>query len=377
MLTRARKGTRPERVNRRSVAEIHLGNLAANLRRVKQIVNNSRIIAVVKADAYGHGAVRVSQRLVSEGVDALGVACISEAAELRDAGIAAPIVVFFDNNNIDEYFHYDLEPVIFDEGMIERFSDAARRYSKKLTVHLKVDTGMGRVGFRTESAYENVGKALSTKGLNVRWMMSHFSEADLQDRGFARSQLKDFNSLLNRVNSNGAGVEGHMANSAAVLTLPESHLGAVRPGLMLYGYSPVEPDEQLTPVMRVKTSLIAVRKVPANTPVSYGRTFVTKRESVIGVMPVGYADGFFRAFSNNGSVLIKGKKAPIAGRVCMDLTMVDLTGIDGVTVGDEVVVMSGVDGPGLNAAELAEKVHTISYEMMTSLGGKARKEYVE
>jgi len=364
-------------VSRRSVAEIHLGNLASNLKRVKQIVNNSRIIAVVKADAYGHGAIRISQRLLSEGVDALGVAYVSEAVELRDAGITSPIVVFFDNSNLEEYFEYNLEPVIFEEGVIEKLSCISQKNGRELKVHLKVDTGMGRVGFRPERAVELANDASGSKGVNIHWLMSHFSEADLQDRGFAEQQLDMFTSLLRKVNMSGRGIGGHIANSAAVISMPGSHLGAVRPGLMLYGYPPMEADEQLLPVMQVKAPFISVRRVPANTPISYGRTFITKKESTIGVLAIGYADGYSRAFSNNAAVQVQGRKAPVAGRVCMDLTMVDLTGIEGVSVGDEAVIMSGTNRSECTAEELAVKAGSIPYEILTSLGGRARKIYVE
>lgn len=364
-------------MNRRTVAEIHLGNIAANLRRVKQIAKNSTVIGVVKADAYGHGAVRVSKKLIESGIDALGVACIEEAAELREAGIKERIVVFFDNDHIDSYFKYDFEPVIFEVGAIEKFSQAARNHGKEIAVHLKIDTGMGRVGFLLPEVEARVSELLGSEGVRLKGIMSHFSEADLSDRAFAQNQLQEFTGLLGRLRARGISVEGHIANSAAVIALPESHLDAIRPGLMLYGYSPFGTDQGLLPAMKLRTNIISVRKVPPDTPISYGRTFVTKKPSVIGVIAAGYADGYSRAFSNNAEVLIRDRNAPVVGRVCMDLTMVDLTGISGVHVGDEAVLMLRRNGSGMGADDLAKRINTISYELLTSLGSRARKEYID
>lgn len=363
-------------MNRRTIAEIHLGNLSSNLRRVKQFAGSSGIIGVVKADAYGHGAVRVSEKLIESGIDALGVACVQEAVELRDAGLKARIIVFFDNDHIKEYLKYDLEPVIFEKRVAGKFSGEAQRQGKKIQVHMKIDTGMGRVGFRLSEAKNIVKETIRCEGLQVRGLMSHFSEADLSDGVFAQNQLKKFTDILNDLREDGISVEGHIANSAAVLSMPQSHLDAVRPGLMLYGYSPFGDGQGLLPVMKLKTSIISVRRVPAGTPISYGRTFVTERQSVIGVVAAGYADGYSRAFSNNADMLIRGRRAPVVGRVCMDLTMVDLTGIDGVEAGDEVVIMNG-NRNELTASELAERINTIPYEILTSMGSRARKVYLD
>jgi alanine racemase len=362
-------------VNRRTVAEIHLGNLISNYRKIKDIAGIRKIIAVVKADAYGHGAVSVANALVNEGVFALGVACISEARELREAGVRSPIIVFFDNENIDSYFKYDLTPVIFEEKAINFFSVAAEKYGKPLDVHIKVDTGMGRVGLLPDTAVAKIVDMSNTRGIRLAGIMSHFSEADLQDRTFAGTQLSVFNGIVQNIKNKGLGILAHIANSAAILSFQDSLLDAVRPGLMLYGYSPFGRGEGLLPVMSIKAHLISLRKVPAGTAVSYGRTFVTRRPSLIGVLSAGYADGFSRHFSNNADVLVRGKKAPVIGRVCMDLTMVDVTEIEDVSVGDEVTLLSSDIRSGLTAEDLSGRAATISYEILTSFGSRAGRTY--
>lgn len=374
MLQRREKS--PAKVNRRTVAEIDLGSLLSNFGKIKHIVGSSRVIAVVKADAYGHGAVTVAQTLVREGVHALGVAFVAEAIELRDAGIRAPVLVFFDNEHVAEFFDYDLTPVLFEESALRRFSEHARTSRRSLDVHIEVDTGMGRVGILPERLPAVLDEIRLTQGIRLRGIMSHFSEADLHDKSFAKGQLSLFATLQQRLKKEGFTLTAHIANSAAVLTMREAQCDAVRPGLMLYGYSPLGNDGGLLPVMMVKTEIISLRRVPAGTPISYGRTFITQRPSLIAVLPVGYADGYSRSFSNNADVLVSGKKAPVVGRVCMDIIMIDVTGHDDVEIGDEVILLSNDPASGLTAFDLAVRAGTIPYEILTSLGIRARRNYI-
>jgi alanine racemase len=362
-------------VIRKAIAEIDLDNLTANYRRIGEIVNGKRIIPVIKADAYGHGAVEVARRLEKEGIYAFGVAYVSEAIELRHAGIKTDIIVFFDNDAINEYFTFDLIPVIFDEGSIDGFVSAARRHGRPINAHIKIDTGMGRVGLQADNCLERIIEIDRLKEITISGLMSHFSDADLIDRSFARSQLSTFRSIVNNVKKAGISVMAHIANSAGIMTYPDAHLDAVRPGLMLYGYSPVAGMNDLLPVMKVKTRLISLRKVPAGSPISYGRTFITKRQSTIGVIPVGYADGYNRLFSNKATVAINGTRAPVVGRVCMDLTMIDLTELERVREGDEVTILSSDHATGPTAKEMADLANTIPYEILTSLGSKAKRIY--
>lgn len=369
-------------MNRGTLAEIDLNALAYNFRTVKKLSGNRPVIAVVKADAYGHGAVEVSRRLVRCGAECLAVAFTAEARELREAGIASPIIVLFDSDP-DDILKYDLTPVITCRKNAEALSKEAEKNGREVPVHIKIDTGMGRLGLRLDEL-EDIPDMAGLKGIRIEGVMSHFSEADLLDASFARLQIDRFAAL--RQDLAGKGLQArlfHLANSAAVMSLPESHFDAVRPGLMLYGCSPLQRsgvadrNPGLLPVMTVKAGIVALRKLPVNTPVGYGRTFITQRESVIGIISVGYADGLSRRFSNNAEVLVKGKRAPVVGRVCMDLTMIDVTGIDGVTEGDEIVIIGKQSDESIDAFECASRVDSIPYEILTSLGNRAKKVYID
>lgn len=373
-------------MNRGIVAEINLKAISNNLSIIKSLSSNRTVIAVVKADAYGHGAVEVSRSLVSHGIGLLAVAFTGEAKELREAGINAPILVLFDPD-IEDIFNYNITPVITSKKTAVAISREAEKTAKKINVHIKVDTGMGRLGITGDAAKE-ILEIASLKGINIEGIMSHFSEADLADPSFVMLQIDRFSAIQNELYKNGLKVKlFHIANSAAVLTIPESHFDAVRPGLMLYGYSPLKksdvndsklltPNSELIPAMSVKARIITIRKLPPGTPISYGRTYFTKRDSLIGVISVGYADGFSTSFSNNAEVLVKGNRVPIVGRVCMDLTMIDLTDLEDVTEDDEVVIMGRQGNESIYAPELARRADTIPYEILTSLGNKAKKKYI-
>lgn len=401
-------------MNRGAVAEINLSAIAHNLKTVSRAVKKKPVIAVVKADAYGHGCIEVSKKLLKEGTSFLAAAYIGEGLLLRNAGITAPIIVLFDCEDIDIFFDFDLLPVIHDTTTADALSRVARKRRATINVHVKVDTGMGRLGLSGKHIIEDILKIAGMEGIELAGLMSHFSDADLSDRSYAAVQLKEFNmireTLCKKLNKK---LFSHMANSAAVLNFEESHLDAVRPGLMLYGYSPLSynPNPTLTPnnppitfplekggnggfesgrhdgiinsesitllpAMRVKTKILCIRNLPPDSPISYSRTFVTKRQSKIGVLPLGYADGYNRLFSNNAEVLVRGRRVPVVGRVCMDLTMVDLTEIEDVRESDEVVILGKQGNESITAYELARKAQTIPYEILTSLGSHSRKEYI-
>ncbi len=364
-------------MNRGAVAEIDLSALRHNLEVVGGLIGKRPVIAVVKADAYGHGAAEVARRLLSEGVSCLAVAFTGEAKALRREGIGARILVLFDRTDIADYFEYDLTPVIHDIKTAGEFSKEALKRGATIPVHLKVDTGMGRVGIRPEEAVAAALEISEKDGIEIEGLMSHFSEADLADRSYAVAQIETFNAIRSGIRDRlGRDVMVHMGNSAAVLSLKEALFDAVRPGILLYGCSPVSEQYGLSPLMKIKTKVLSVRSLPQGCPISYGRTFVTARRSRIAVLPVGYADGYNRLFSNNAEVLVKGRRAPVVGRVCMDLTMVDVTGIEGVSEGDEVVLLGRQGGETITARELAERIRTIPYDILTSLGGRSRKEYI-
>ncbi|MBI4826268.1 MAG: alanine racemase [Nitrospirae bacterium] len=359
----------------KAVAEISLKNLSSNLELVREKTGDQNILAVVKADAYGHGAVEVSKHLLKNKVTMLGVACASEGVELREAGIRAPIVVFFDTKNIDAFVEYNLRPVVFDLSVAKKISLAAVRKKKLVPIHIKIDTGMGRVGFAPESALKYIPKIAALSNIRLEGIMSHFSEADLKDKQFANQQIKLFKHVINSLKEKHIIFKYiHMANSAAVLTLPSSHFNMVRPGIMLYGYGCCE-NEKLKPVMGIRSKVLFVKTVPEGTPISYSRTFTTKRRSTIATIPFGYADGYDRRLSNIGKVIINGKFAPVAGRVCMDSFMADVTGIPNVTQKSEVILIGSKGRNKITAQDIADHIGTIPYEVLTSIGKRVERVY--
>jgi alanine racemase len=393
-------------VNRGAIAEINLPAIAHNLKTVSKAVKKRPVIAVVKADAYGHGCIEVSKRLIQEGASSLAVAYISEGILLRGAGIGAPIIVLFDCEDIDNFFDYDLLPVLHDTTTASALSRVAKKRRYTIKVHVKIDTGMGRLGLNGKHIIEDIVRIANMEGIELAGLMSHFSDADLSDRSYAAVQLKQFNmireALCKKLKKR---IISHIANSAAVLNFEDAHLDAVRPGLMLYGYSPLNKNAKcgmrsaelnselrtlasgesprrpncelnLIPAMKVKTKILCIRNIPPYSPISYGRTFITKRQSKIGVLPLGYADGYNRLFSNNAEMLVRGRRVPVVGRICMDLTMVDLTEIRDVREGDEVVIVGQQGNESITAHELAWKTQTIPYEILTSIGSHSKKEYI-
>ena len=357
------------------IAEVDLRALSNNLGVVKKKTGGKDIMAVVKANAYGHGALELSRHLIQKGASRLGVAFTAEAIALRESGIKAPITVFFDRDNIDECIRYKLTPTVFDLSAARKINAKARKLNKKIPVHIKVDTGMGRIGFTMDSALKEISAIASLTNIRLEGIMSHFSDADLKDKKFAKLQLKNFNSLITSLkNKKITFKHHHMANSAAVLSMPESHFDMVRPGIMLYGYG-YHNVKGLKPVMSVKSNILLLKSVPKGTPISYGRTFITKRRSTIATIPFGYADGYSRKLSNKGEVLIKGRRAPVAGRVCMDTIMVDVTDIPGVNYNTKVVIMGSQGKESITAEEIARKTGTIPYEVLTSIGSRVKRVY--
>ena len=379
-------------MTRGPVAEISLSAIAHNLHTVQRIVKSRPVIAVVKADAYGHGAIEVSKRLIQEGVPYLAVAYTGEARELRDAGINVPIIVLFDRGDIKDYFDFNLTPVVYSTDTAASLSHEAKNKDTVIAVHVKIDTGMGRLGLHGDHIVNDLIKISEMPGLQIAGLLSHFSEADLSDRSYAISQLERFTAVQSAISHKlKKKIFSHIANTAAVLSFEGAYLDGVRPGLMLYGYSSVcngkmqrvktkeaeDENIELIPAMKIKTRILCIRNVPSGTPISYGRTYITKRRSRIGVIPLGYADGYFRFFSNNSEVLVKGKRVPVVGRVCMDLTMIDLTDVVGAEENDDVIILGRQGDESITADELALKANTISYEILTTLGSRSNRIYVE
>lgn len=361
------------------IAEIDHYALAHNYRVAKDLVGKKKVIAVVKADAYGHGIVEVSKTLIKAGADMLAVAYTSEGRQLREAGVELPILCIFDPD-VDDIHKYSLTPVVSTINQARRLDSYAYSKGTQLSVHLKIDTGMGRIGFHPEDT-DLILDLFNYKHLKIIGAMSHFSDADMADKSYAVKQIERFIKLKAFLAVHKIDVPlWHMANSAALISLPESRFDAVRPGIMLYGICPMSDTKDsvlnLRPVMSVKTQILQLRSVKSGSFISYGRTFVTKRDSLIAVLPVGYADGINRLFSNNLEVLVCGKRVPVVGRVCMDTTMVDVTDVEDVQEGSEVVLLGSQGKELISANELADRIGTISYEILTSMGNRARRQHL-
>lgn len=355
-------------------AEIDLNALSHNLSIVKKLCGKSKIIAVVKADAYGHGAVEVSKALVSEGIQTLAVAFTSEAIELRESGLKVKIISLFDPD-VSDVFNYGITPVISTFSQASSLSKEALKRNMQIPVHIKIDTGMGRTGFPYD-AVDDIEKIFNMQGLLVEGVMSHLSDSDSEDKSFAMIQIERFKRIRNLLQDEMVSVrQWHIANSAAILTIKDSIFDAVRPGIMLYGYCTVNNNYHLKPLMTIKTTILQIRRVKKDTPISYNRTYYTNRDSLIAVIPAGYADSINRLFSNNLEVLVGGIKVPVVGKICMDLTMIDVTEVPSVNLGDEVVILGSQANNTIDAMELCRRIDTIPYEILTSFGIRARRTY--
>jgi alanine racemase len=363
--------------NASTVAEINLQAVTHNYNIVKnKTCPHINVIAVVKADAYGHGAVGIAQHLEKLGVNCFGVAFVEEALELRENGITNSIIVFFEHCRPEIFIKNRLTPVINTLKSAHLFSCEAQRKGIAVPIHINIDTGMGRCGIKAVNAVAEICEIAQLSHLKLKGLMTHLSCSDLSEKLWVHIQLKEFHRIMEELRKKGITFSCvHCASSGAVLNFPETHFNTVRPGIMLYGYHPEGLSCLLEPVMTLKSTIIHLKKVPPKTPVSYGRTFITSRESTIGTVALGYADGYSRLLSNQAEVLIRGKRAPVVGRVCMDLTMVDVTDVHDVALNDEVIVIGNQGNERITADEIAHKIGTISYEVLTSVNSRFRRIY--
>jgi alanine racemase len=369
---------------RPTVAEVSLGALRNNFEEAQRLVGAPvTVMAVVKADAYGHGAVAATRAFIAAGAKIVGTSSVAEAVELRRAGITGPIVVLggaFPGEEDDVVAH-DLGVGAWSEVAVRALADAAARASRSVRVHVKVDTGMTRLGLDGGDVRAFGDAVRAVAGVVVDGLFSHFATADAVETAPAQAQIGRFAAAIEDLAAIGVRpAHLHLSNSAAVLSQPPAHFTLVRPGIMLYGCAPaphLAPRAKLRPAMRLRTAVAQVRRVPAGRPVGYGGTYVTSRPSVIATLPVGYADGLHRLASNRGWMLVRGARAPIAGRVCMDHTMLDVTDVPGVALGDAVVLFGPQDGTAIAADEVASWCETIAYEVLTSVGKRVPRVYVE
>ncbi len=371
-------------------ASVNLDAVAKNIKALKQIVNQkAKFMAVVKADAYGHGALKVAEKALQSGADHLGVARVGEAVELREAGITAPMLVFgyvFPSQAVTlKELH--LTSTVYNYNMAEALSQKACDLGIVLRVHLKIDTGMGRVGLITDhfkmtrkTIIKEIKKITELPGIEAEGIYTHFAAADHGDRTYTDLQLERFDSLISDLKKEGIEFKVcHAANSAGIIGFPDSHYDMVRAGISLYGFYPSSEVDtskvDFTPAMTLKSIVTSVRRVAPGFKVSYGMTHETKKETSLASVPIGYADGFSRLFSSNGHMLVKGEKAPIVGRICMDQTIIDVGHIPNVRVEDEVVIFGSQCGQVLSADELARNINTINYEIVSSLTSRVARVY--
>ena len=365
-----------------SVAEIDLGALGANYRAIKAAGHGAELMAVVKADAYGHGAIEVTRALRDEGCGHFGVARVCEARELRAAGVRDRIYLLggFLADEAEDIVGLDLTPFVYDVALIAPLGRAAEAQARaQFPVHLKVDSGATRLGVlpgELDQVVAELGRALS---LTVEGVCTLLVNAGDPQSPVTGMQLEVFNAALARLHA--AGIDprvAHVANSAASILRPDAHYSLLRPGLAIYGLPPVPAVRErveLRPVMTFKTRVVQVKRVPAGVGVSYGHTFVTPRPSAIGVLAVGYADGYRRGLQHGGEVLIRGRRAPVVGAVCMDLTMVDLTDVPGAAIGDEAILWGGAGEAMISVNDIARLAQTISYEMLCTVGKRVPRVY--
>ncbi|MGZ3605272.1 MAG: alanine racemase [Thermodesulfobacteriota bacterium] len=366
---------------RPTVGEVDLGALEFNYWQIrKRIPKGVKLLAVVKADAYGHGAIPVSLKLEKLGVEYLGVAIPEEGVELRKGGVKAPILVLggIFGEEGDQIFRFRLTPVIFRKDSLKALSREAVRRRKKVKVHLKVDTGMGRLGVPFNLWPDFLEEVKRFPKIEIEGILSHFSMAD-EEKDFTQNQWRSFQKAVDMAEEMGITCQClHMASSATVTALPAYSSKLVRPGIMLYGSYPsprLRALISLKPVMALKTRIHFLKWVPLGTRISYGGTFTAKRESLIATLPIGYADGYSRRLSNRGEVLIHGRRAPVVGKVCMDFIMVDVTDIPHVSLGDEVVLMGKQGKEQITPEEIADKIDSIPYEVLCSIGKRVRRIY--
>jgi alanine racemase len=364
----------PGAVGRPTAARVDLDALEHNVRLAVRLAGpGRRVLAVVKANAYGHGAAAVARAALRAGAAKLGVATLGEARQLRDAGIDAPVLLLSEPAPAaaDEVVRLGCAATLYTLALAEALEAAAARAGRPVGAHVKIDTGMGRVGLEPAEALPFVARVRQLRHVVVEGLMTHLAEAEREDGDATARQLDAFAGVCAAIEAMGGPVRWrHAANSALLLRgAPPGNL--VRPGLMLYGAPPapgLPHAGELRPVLTLATAIAFLKRVPAGTPLSYNGTFVTARESLVATLPVGYADGYRRALSNRGAVLVRGRRAPVVGTVCMDLCLADVTDVPGAAVGDEVVLIGRQGAQAVTADEVAALAGTISYEVFCGVG---------
>jgi alanine racemase len=371
--------------NRPTRAEISIENLSNNFSIVKSLINKDvKIMAMVKANAYGHGLYEISVELLKQGADYLGVAVLEEGVYLRERGITAPILVLgpINADQVADFITHDIEITSSSIDKSIGIAAVAKKMGKVASVHLKIDTGMERTGVHWYNAERFIEKSYELESIRIKGIFSHLAKAE-SDADCTNDQVSRFESVLNTLEKKKTlPALVHLANSAGIINCKDSHYSMVRPGIMLYGYNPngYLPDvtfdgRKLKPVMTLKTKVSFFKVVPARTGISYNHTYVTKNQTRIVTLPVGYGDGYFRLLSNKGIAIIRGKKYPVVGSVCMDQCMVDI-GMDGTAYnGDDALLFGEMDGFTIPLESICDKIGTITYEFLCGISSRVPRIY--
>jgi len=352
--------------------EVNLDAIAQNVRNIKKLIGEKKeLMAVVKGNAYGHDVLEVVSVVLKSGATRLAVARLEEGIFLRKAGITVPILVLglTLKQQAELLVSYSITPAVSECEMIEKLSEEAFKEGKIVKVHLKVDTGMGRIGIFPNRVLDFVKKIKALKNIEIEGVFTHFSVADEKDKTYTEIQFKKFMEVLNILEKEGIEISiKHVGNSATLLDLPHMWLDLIRPGISIYGLYPskeVQKIIKLIPAHSFKTRIVFLKELPAGECISYGRTYKTKKKrTVVASLPVGYADGYNRHLSNQGEVLVRGRRFPVIGRICMDQTMIDVTNLPQVEIGDEVVLWGRQGQEEITVEEIAEKIGTINYEIV-------------
>ena len=370
----------------RTWAEIDLNALAHNLQNIRNITApGAKVMCVIKADAYGHGFYQVAKTLQENGADAFAVATFEEAKLLRERGFTQTILVlgFVDKMFAKEMIALDITATVFDQAQAKAISDSATELGRQARIHIKLDTGMSRIGFDcSDESAEKIAKICSLPNICAEGIFSHLSCADEEDTTMSEKQFANFKWMLDNLKARGVSFEyAHICNSAGIMEYPEYHMDMVRAGIVLYGCYPSDEVHKsrlpLIPAMTIKARITRIEEKPAGTPVSYGATYKTTKKTKIATVSIGYADGYLRTLSGKAYMSVSGVKVPVVGRICMDQCMIDVSAVNTITVGDEVIVFGNGGENSETATSLAQCAGTINYEILCAVGNRTPRIYVQ
>ena len=374
-----------EKIMRPVWSEINLDAIAHNTKNIKKLIGDKELIAIVKADCYGHGAIDVVPTLLENGASRLAVAMLTEGIELRENNINAPIVILGYTPLYlgEELINYDIEQTVYDLDYAKELSKIALSLNKKAKIHIAIDTGMGRIGFLPcDNTVKIINEIYNLDGLEIIGVFSHFSTSDEEEKSYANEQLLKFTKVMADLKTLAIDIPlKHISNSGAIIDMPETYLNGVRPGIILYGYYPsneVSKDNlSIKPALTLKAKISHVKELDKDMYISYGKTFKTNKKTIVATLPIGYGDGYPRALGENAKIIVNGKFAKIIGRICMDQCMIDVTDIENVKAEDDVIILGEEGNFKFNADDMAEALGTINYEILCRIKSRIPRVYIK